>query len=125
MLIGEFARRAGVSERALRYYEEQQLLRPARRSTGYREYKESDVATVRHIRILLGAGLSTATIAEVLPCMVADGEQLIPGCPELDPVLRTDRDRLTSAIEDLQSARDVLDAIIARAPQPEPATPFL
>ena len=43
MRIGELSRRAGVSQRALRYYEEQGLLRPARRSSGYREYGPEDV----------------------------------------------------------------------------------
>lgn len=40
MRIGELARRTGVSVRALRYYEEQGLLVPARAANGYREYTE-------------------------------------------------------------------------------------
>src|SRR5918997_5505513 len=75
--IGELSRRTGVSERLLRYYEEQDLLRPRRRPSGYREYDESAVVTVLHIRNLLAAGLSTATIADLLPCMGSDGERLI------------------------------------------------
>ncbi|MEG3635425.1 MerR family transcriptional regulator [Micromonospora palythoicola] len=113
MRIGELARRTGISERALRYYEEQQLLRPERRRSGYREYAEGDVRTVRNIRTLLAAGLSTYTIAEVLPCMTDDGDALVPACPELTTVLSQDRDRLTTAIDDLLAARDILDAIIA------------
>src|SRR5690349_23692655 len=118
MRIGELARRTGTTERALRYYEEQDLLRPARRPSGYREYVEADVRTVRNIRTLLAAGLNTATIGEVLPCMVAEGEALVPACPELSTVLLQDRERLTEAIDDLQAARNVLDAIIAGAGSP-------
>ena len=113
MRIGELARRTGVSERALRYYEEQRLLRPVRRPSGYREYAEADVRTVRNVRTLLAAGLSTYTIAEVLPCMTDDGDALVPACPELTTALNQDRDRLNTAIDDLLGARDILDAIIA------------
>nr|WP_207634475.1 MerR family transcriptional regulator [Candidatus Frankia alpina] len=69
MRIGELARRTAVSERLLRYYEEQGLLHPARLSSGYRVYAESDVDQVRRIRTLLSAGLPTALIAQVLPCV--------------------------------------------------------
>ncbi|MFC6022619.1 MerR family transcriptional regulator [Plantactinospora solaniradicis] len=117
MRIGEFSRRAGVSERSLRYYEQQGLLRPARQSSGYRAYQESDLRTVRHIRTLLAAGLNTETIAELLPCMVEDGGRLGPGCAELLPVLRRDRERVDRALADLATARSILDAMIA-APIP-------
>lgn len=119
MRIGELARRTAISERALRYYEEQELLRPVRRPSGYREYRETDVRTVRNIRTLLAAGLNTATIAEVLPCMVEDGDALVPACSELATILTVDRARISTAINDLQAARDILDAIIAAAARSE------
>ncbi len=113
--IGELARRSGASERALRYYEEQELLNPVRRPSGYREYQETDLRAVRNIRTLLAAGLNTATIAEVLPCMLDNGEVLVPACAELTTVLGQDRDRISKAIDELQAARGMLDAIIAAA----------
>ncbi|MFF0725965.1 MerR family transcriptional regulator [Streptomyces sp. NPDC004134] len=113
MRMGEFSRRTGVSQRLLRYYEEQGLLRPARRPSGYRDFTEEDVATVRGIRILLGAGLNTATIAELLPCMVDDGQVLAPGCPGLLADLHRERDRIDEAVAGLLAARDTLDAVIA------------
>jgi DNA-binding transcriptional MerR regulator len=123
--IGELARRAGVSQRALRYYEEQGLLRPNRRLSGYREYSEADIDTVRDIRALLAAGLGTATIAEVLPCMAKDGGQLVTPCSDLVEVLLDERDRIDSAVEELMSARELLDAIIAASGSPGPATAAL
>ncbi|MFE3144528.1 MerR family transcriptional regulator [Streptomyces scopuliridis] len=119
MRIGELSRRTGVSQRALRYYEEQGLLRPVRRPSGYREYDETDVASVRRIRTLLAAGLGTAVIAEVLPCMVEveEGAVLAPGCPELVPGLSVELDRINEAIAQLDAARKVLTAII-NAPVP-------
>ncbi|MQS34894.1 MerR family transcriptional regulator [Streptomyces katsurahamanus] len=112
MRMGEFSRRTGVSQRLLRYYEEQGLLRPERRPSGYREYAEEDVATVRGIRMLLGAGLNTAVIAELLPCMVDTGRILAPACSGMLPDLRRERERIDEAVSGLLSARDRLDAII-------------
>lgn len=115
MRIGELRQRTGVSQRLLRYYEEQDLIHPARRPSGYREYDDSAVATVLHIRNLLAAGLSTATIAELLPCMDTDGARLVADCPELLVDLNRERDRLTAAIGELETARHTLDAVIATA----------
>lgn len=125
--IGELSRRSGVSQRSLRYYEEQGLLRPRRRPSGYREYAPSDVAVVRRIRGLLAAGLSTATIASVLPYIRDDGERLVPTCPDLVAELRRERDRIDQAIGDLTASRQILDTVImsgpAAAAPPLAATP--
>ncbi|WP_030666475.1 MerR family transcriptional regulator [Streptomyces rimosus] len=113
MRMGEFSRLTGVSQRLLRYYEEQGLLQPSRRPSGYREFTEEDIATVRGIRMLLGAGLSTTTIAGLLPCMVDDGQTLAPACSGLLPDLNRERDRINEAVAGLLAAREKLDAIIA------------
>jgi DNA-binding transcriptional MerR regulator len=114
--IGELAKRTGVSERSLRYYEEQGLLLPTRTPNGYRHYAESDVDVVRHVRTLLAAGLNTEFIRNVLPCMVDTGDGLAPGCPELLPHLRKERDRMTIAIDGLATARTLLDDVITATP---------
>lgn len=116
MRIGELSNRTGVHERLLRYYEEQNLLRPERRPSGYREYSESDVDTVRRIRGLLAAGLNTTAIATVLPCLREEGERLVPTCSDLLADLCRERDRITLAITDLQTSRQALDRVIAAAP---------
>jgi DNA-binding transcriptional MerR regulator len=114
--IGELSRRTGVHERLLRYYEQQGLLWPERAPSGYRNYQESDVDTVRRIRRLLSAGLNTETIATVLPCVRVKAGNLVPVCPEVIDDLRAHRERLTQAIEDLLASRDLLDAVLAAAP---------
>lgn len=85
MRIGEMVRRTGVSERLLRYYEEQGLLTPDRLPSGYRVYAEGDVETVRRVRTLLNAGLTTATIARVLPCVREEGSDWCRSAPAWSP----------------------------------------
>ncbi|WP_059005894.1 MerR family transcriptional regulator [Streptomyces specialis] len=113
MRIGELARRTGVSERALRYYEQQGLLTSERRPSGYRLYREEHVPAVRRIRVLLAAGLSTAQIVEVLPCVVDDEGLLTPGCPELVDGLVRHRHRIDEAIGELEATRATLDTMLA------------
>lgn len=116
MRIGALAHTTGVSRRLLRYYEEQGLLRPLRLTNGYREYSETDVAAVRHIRALLAAGLPTTVIARLLHCVHDDGERLIPStCPGMVADLQRERRRITEAITQLQSSQQVLDTMLTAA----------
>ena len=68
MRIGELSRRTGVSVRALRYYDQRELLTPQRGPNDYREYEESSVDRVKEIRALLGLGFSVGAIRVLLPC---------------------------------------------------------
>jgi DNA-binding transcriptional MerR regulator len=114
--IGEMVRRTGVNERLLRYYEQQGLLAPTRLPSGYRIYCEQDVDTVRRIRVLLSAGLTTDTIAKVLPCVRDEDQRLVPVCSDLVAELRRERDRMTRAIDDLKTSRNMLDTVITAGP---------
>jgi DNA-binding transcriptional MerR regulator len=113
MRIGELARRTGVDEQLLRYYEKQGLLVPERSPNGYRVYDEADVGAVRRIRGLLAAGLSTATIAEVGSCL-RDDSLPTPACAGVVERLRGERERLDQVIQDLLGARAALDDVIRR-----------
>ncbi|WP_433128669.1 MerR family transcriptional regulator [Micromonospora sp. CA-240977] len=116
MRISELAREAGTTPRALRYYEEQGLLRPARLASGYRHYDPQAVGTVRHIQLLLSAGLNTTAIAEILPCIPDDVTVLAPTCPELLDALALERARITASMDRLGAARDVLDRLLQAGP---------
>ncbi|MEN5074605.1 MerR family transcriptional regulator [Isoptericola cucumis] len=115
MRIGEVARRAGVSPRALRYYEEQGLLTSERTPSGQREYAEAAVERVTLIQQFFTAGLPSRTIQQVLPC-VDSGE----GSPEVFEMLAAERDRITAAMADLAATRDALDRVIHNAQHPSP-----
>ncbi|OJF12287.1 MerR family transcriptional regulator [Couchioplanes caeruleus] len=113
MRIGELATRAGVSVRALRYYEEQGLLAATRSASGQRHYPEPAAERVRLIQMLYSAGLSSRTIAELLPCVDAK-----VSTPESRSRLAAERDRIDAQIAELVRTRDKLDAVIALAADP-------
>ncbi|MEW6704475.1 MAG: MerR family transcriptional regulator [Pseudomonadota bacterium] len=67
MRISELAARAGVSTHALRHYERQGLLCPARRPSGYREYPASALRDVQFIVQGRRLGFSLKELGEALP----------------------------------------------------------
>uniref|UniRef100_UPI003F49A3F3 HEAT repeat domain-containing protein n=1 Tax=Nonomuraea bangladeshensis TaxID=404385 RepID=UPI003F49A3F3 len=67
MLIGEVARRSGVSARMLRHYDSLGLVRPTGRSDGgYREYSSEDIERIFHIESLRSLGLSLREVGRAL-----------------------------------------------------------
>ncbi|MGK5556008.1 MerR family transcriptional regulator [Actinomadura kijaniata] len=116
MRIGELARRSGVSERSLRYYEAQGLLRAERTPGGHRDYGEWAVDRVIRIQTLYAAGLNSKKIAQLLPCMRdADGRPSEAATPKLVDELTAERDRIDRVITELVRSREVLDEVIATA----------
>lgn len=116
MRIGELARRTGVSERSLRYYEEQGLLSAERTPGGHRDYAESAVDRVIRIQELFAAGLCSSKIAQLLPCMRdEDGGPSSIATPALVADLTAERDRIDGMINDLLRSRRALDDVIEAA----------
>lgn len=65
--IGELAACAGLTVRALHYYDEIGLLRPsARAASGYRVYDAADVSRLYQIQALRQCGLALPDIAKAL-----------------------------------------------------------
>ncbi len=112
MRIGELAARSGVSERSLRYYEEQGLVLAARGPNGYRDFAEHDVARIAHIQVLFAAGLCSSKIAELLPC-ISGTEDSIEPAPDLVHELEIAHDRIKRQIADLSASLEVLDSVLA------------
>lgn len=113
MRIGELAERAGVSTRALRYYEEQGLLCPQRTSSGQRVYPEAAVDRVGLIQQLYTAGLASRLIATLLPAIDARYVG-----PELLERLLDERVRIDAKVAELQEAGRRLDVLIELATHP-------
>ncbi|MFC4518399.1 MULTISPECIES: MerR family transcriptional regulator [Streptomyces] len=116
MRIGELARRAGVSERSLRYYEKQGLLTAGRTPGGHREYGEWAVDRVVRIQVLFAAGLNSTKIGQLLPCMRdPDGAPSERATGRLVAELAEERQRIDRMIDDLVRTRDILDEVIDTA----------
>lgn len=109
MRIGEAARRAGVSPRALRHYEEAGLLAPARTAGGYREYDERDVARAAQVRTMTAAGVGTALIRRYLDCV---GDVALELCPQLRAELDALGARLAGEQAALAAQQDRLAALL-------------
>ena len=115
--IGQVAQLAGVSTRALRYYEEQGLVEPQRTPSGQRVYPASAVARVQLIQQLFGAGLSSPLLAALLPAI--DARQV---GPDLSARLLVEHARLESETARLQSASRRLAALIGLVDHPDDAS---
>lgn len=66
MLIGEAAKEAGTTKKAIEYYEEQGLINPEISGNGYRSFSPEDVTKLRKISVLRSLGLSATEIKEFL-----------------------------------------------------------
>lgn len=109
MRIGELSAATGTPRRLLRYYEEQGLIRPTRAANGYREYEPSTVDRVAQIRGLLGAGVPTRIIRQILPCLDKPRGIHIPDAPpEVLAALEDERDRMNERVRCLTRNRDAI-----------------
>jgi DNA-binding transcriptional MerR regulator len=120
MRIGELARRTDVPARRLRYYEDQGLLSPGRAANGFRDYADADVQRVTQIRGLIDAGVPTAIIRDILPCLDdSPSIHLVDPAPGIIAALERHHQQIDARIQCLARNRDAisryLDATRARA----------
>ena len=112
MRIGELAEATGVSVRSLRYHEQQGLIRARRTAGGWRDFEKQMIERVITIQHLLAAGLCSATIIELLPCLEAEPGQRTGAMDELivQEVARLEAKRrdIDRELEVLRTLRDEL-----------------
>jgi len=80
MHIKDLAQRAGVTVRAVRYYESRGLITPRREANGYRAYDDADVHVVREVRALLSLGMTAEQTHPFVACLRA-GNDRADVCP--------------------------------------------
>ena len=96
--IGELARRAGVTAKAIRFYERKRVLPPAKRATnGYRLYGEGAVDLLRFVRQASGLGLTLAAIRDIIA--IRQGGR--PPCTHVHQLLRVKASELDRKLKDL------------------------
>ena len=110
MRIGDLSAATGASARSLRYYEEQGLLASTRTAGGQRVYPATAADRVRLIQSLLAAGLNSATILDVLPCISDESLRT----PWLAGRLRSELERVETQIDSLHRTRDILAGLVER-----------
>jgi DNA-binding transcriptional MerR regulator len=108
MRIGDAAAAAGLTPRAVRYYEQRGLLAARRGPSGHRVYEPDDVDRLRTVRELLDAGLTIGDVrsfTHVLDLKFPPGpvSELVVDDPDTCPLAKITTQRLAD-----------LDARIAR-----------
>ncbi|GGU97981.1 transcriptional regulator [Streptomyces litmocidini] len=102
MLIGEVARRSGVSARMLRHYESLGLVRPTDRTGGgYREYADEDIRRIFHIESLRSLGLSLREVGRALDDPGFAPSELV------EDLVRQTRERIAAETELLTRLRRI------------------
>ncbi|MFC5826264.1 HEAT repeat domain-containing protein [Nonomuraea insulae] len=105
MLIGDVARRSGVSARMLRHYDSLGLVRPTGRTgAGYREYSGEDIRRIFQIESLRSLGLSLRDVSRALDDPGFAPSELV------DDLIRQTRERIAAETELLTRLRRI-DAV--------------
>ncbi|PXY24828.1 MerR family transcriptional regulator [Prauserella sp. PE36] len=114
MRIGELARRAGTTTRALRFYESQGLLTAPRAANGYREYGEEHVRLVGEILTLQAVGLSLDDTRPFVDCLRA-GHETGDSCADSIEVYERKIAEVDALLAQLGEVRSGLVAKLASA----------
>ncbi|MGW3291008.1 redoxin family protein [Streptomyces sp. NPDC001002] len=114
MHIGELAAKAGVTTKAVRYYESLGLLTPERLPNGYRSYDAHDLRLVREIRALSDLGIPVERTRPFLDCL-AVGHEYGDDCPASLAGYREAIDDLSQRIAGLTARRTTLVAHLLTA----------
>ncbi len=106
MRIGELAARAGVTQKAVRYYERCGLLTPARTDSGYRDFDERELSIVQAIRQSQSLGLQAKDLRDVVG-HVARGTA---PCKTVRALIAEQRVEIARKLEELRA----FDAMLAK-----------
>src|SRR5947209_4128358 len=100
--IGQLARQAGVTAKAIRFYEATRVLpRPTRGANGYRLYGRDAVETLTFVKQAAGLGLTLAEIREIIAIRQDGG----PPCVHVRRLLQDKARELDRKLKDLLDMR--------------------
>ena len=107
--IGQIAKRTGLAVSALRYYENEGLIRAVRSDAGQRHFKRADIRRVSFIKIAQGFGFTLPEIKQRLAGL-PDGRT--PNAADWRVISEEFREALDHKIAVLERMRDDLDGCI-------------
>jgi MerR family copper efflux transcriptional regulator len=117
MRIGELAEQAGISTKAIRYYEQIGILAPpARTASGYRTYDQAALGRLGFVRAAQAMGL---TLGEIRQIIAFRDEGQAP-CAHVTDLLQRHAADLDVRIQELQQLRGVLRDLAKRASALDP-----
>jgi MerR family transcriptional regulator, copper efflux regulator len=117
MRIGELAKQAGISTKAIRYYEQIGILAPpARTSSGYRSYDPTALGRLRFVRAAQAIGLTLGEVRQII-AFRDDGQA---PCAHVSGLLQRHAADLDLRIEELQQLRGELRQLAERATTLDP-----
>ncbi|WP_048646312.1 Cu(I)-responsive transcriptional regulator [Nitratireductor soli] len=109
MNIGQASKTSGVSAKMIRYYEATGLIPAAdRKSSGYRDYSDTDVHVLRFIRRARDLGFSVAEISDLLGLWRDDTRQ----SAEVKRLAQGHIDELQKKIKGLQDMAHTLTTLV-------------
>jgi MerR family copper efflux transcriptional regulator len=112
MRIGELASQAGLTVKAIRFYEQAGVLpEPRRQPSGYRDYDAAALARLRFVKAGQAAGLSLAEIREVIAVRDRSG----PPCRHVTDLLDAHAADLDRRIAELTALREEVRRLRDRA----------
>jgi MerR family copper efflux transcriptional regulator len=115
--IGELAERAGISAKAIRYYEQIGVLTPPTRTpSGYRDYGHADLGRLAFVRAAQAVGLTLGEIRQVV-AFRDDGQT---PCEHVAALLQRRAAEVDARIAELQQLRGELDRLARRAATLDP-----
>jgi MerR family transcriptional regulator, copper efflux regulator len=116
--IGELAEQAGISTKAIRYYEQIGILAPpARTASGYRNYDQTALGRLGFVRGAQAVGLTLGEIRQVIA--FRDNGQA--PCAHVTDLLQRHAADLEARIRELQQLRGELEELAERATTLDPA----
>jgi len=107
--IGQVADRTGLAASAIRYYEDEGLVRPERNAGGQRRYVKSDIRRLSFIMLSQKLGFTISEIREAMSPLPLDRA---PNKADWTRISKTFGQELDFRIAKMQSLRERLDSCI-------------
>ena len=110
MNIGQASEASGLPAKTIRYYEDIDLVRPARGANGYRDFSERDA----HKLAFLARARSLGFSIEECRALLSLYEDRDRASADVKQVATEHLDRIARKIEELEAMRGTLQTLVAR-----------